>query len=334
MSAAAGALRPRTASNGRPMRNAAIATVLRVRARDPPSRFWNGERSDEGTGLIMPAVEHKMRAVGKRNVGCDCLCLLSTHYRHKFFCYAPVTLGGCMRFHLPKPLHGWRQFAGEVGIIVLGVLIALGAQQLAENIHQRSEAASARRAVRSELETNMSRLASRAALKHCVELRMEEIQALLDGAAKNPSFVTPGWVGRPQYWSMQTVRWEAISQGGRAALLPADELADYGTLYSWMRNINGVMTTEQANWARLRTLEHMSSLTPQMIFELNATLQDARYSNWRIKRWMMQMQPTEAKLQLRNIPNVLAATRSACIPMATPSTEARRIQARIYGEEP
>jgi hypothetical protein len=32
-----------------------------------------------------------------------------------------------MHFHLPKPLHGWREFAGEVGIIVLGVLIALGA---------------------------------------------------------------------------------------------------------------------------------------------------------------------------------------------------------------
>jgi len=23
-----------------------------------------------------------------------------------------------MHFHLPKPLHGWREFAGEVGIIV------------------------------------------------------------------------------------------------------------------------------------------------------------------------------------------------------------------------
>ena len=33
-----------------------------------------------------------------------------------------------MYVQLPKPLHGWRQFAGEVGIIVLGVLIALGAQ--------------------------------------------------------------------------------------------------------------------------------------------------------------------------------------------------------------
>ena len=239
-----------------------------------------------------------------------------------------------MRVQLPEPLHGWRQFAGEVGIIVLGVLIALGAQQLAQNIQQRSDAADARRAVRGELEANMARLSSRAALKHCVENRMEEIQALLDKAARNPSITTPGWVGRPQYWSMQTVRWEAVSQGGRAALMPPDELADYGALYSWMGSINGVMTTEQADWARLRTLEHMSALTPEMIFELNATLQDARYSNWRIKRWMMQMEPTERQLGLRNIPNVLPATASACIPMATSRAEALRIQAPIYGEEP
>ncbi len=239
-----------------------------------------------------------------------------------------------MRVQLPEPLHGWRQFAGEVGIIVLGVLIALGAQQLAQNIQQRSDAADARRAVRGELEANMARLSSRAALKHCVENRMEEIQALLDKAARNPSITTPGWVGRPQYWSMQTVRWEAVSQGGRAALMPPDELADYGALYSWMGSINGVMTTEQADWARLRTLEHMSALSPEMIFDLNATLQDARYSNWRIKRWMMQMEPTETKLGLRNIPNVLPATASACIPMATSRAEALRIQAQAYGEEP
>ena len=27
-----------------------------------------------------------------------------------------------MHFHLPKPLHGWRDFLKEVGIIVLGVI--------------------------------------------------------------------------------------------------------------------------------------------------------------------------------------------------------------------
>ena len=44
-----------------------------------------------------------------------------------------------MHFHLPKPLHGWREFAGEVGIIVLGVLIALSAEQVVEGLHMRSE---------------------------------------------------------------------------------------------------------------------------------------------------------------------------------------------------
>jgi hypothetical protein len=38
-----------------------------------------------------------------------------------------------MRFRLPKPLHGWRAFVGEVGIIVVGVLIALGAEQAVES---------------------------------------------------------------------------------------------------------------------------------------------------------------------------------------------------------
>ena len=46
-----------------------------------------------------------------------------------------------MHFHLPKPLHGWREFAGEVGIIVLGVLIALAAEQAIETLrwHEKVE---------------------------------------------------------------------------------------------------------------------------------------------------------------------------------------------------
>ena len=229
-----------------------------------------------------------------------------------------------MHFHLPKPLHGWPEFVGEVGIIVLGVLIALGAEQLVENRHLRAEARDAHEAVRAEIELNMGRLASRSGQKGCVESRIYEIQTLLDSAGKEGAIATPKWVGRPQFWTMQTVRWEAISQGGRAALLPAEELADYGLLYNFMRNINGAMVSEQADWARLRTLEHMQRLTPEMIFDLNATLQDARYMNWRIKRWMVQMQPSETRLGLRAAKNDLPATRSACIPMTTPREQAIR----------
>ena len=40
-----------------------------------------------------------------------------------------------MHLHPPKPVHGWRAFFGEVGIIVIGVLIALGAEQVVETVH-------------------------------------------------------------------------------------------------------------------------------------------------------------------------------------------------------
>src|SRR5258708_2499167 len=43
-----------------------------------------------------------------------------------------------MHFHLPKPLHGWREFTGEVGIIVIGLLIALAVQQGVDAIVRRA----------------------------------------------------------------------------------------------------------------------------------------------------------------------------------------------------
>ncbi|MEO7635366.1 MAG: hypothetical protein ABIS38_06945 [Sphingomicrobium sp.] len=51
---------------------------------------------------------------------------------------------------IPKPRDGWRVFAGEVGVIVLGVLLALGAQQVVENRADRVRADSAIVALRAE----------------------------------------------------------------------------------------------------------------------------------------------------------------------------------------
>ena len=61
-----------------------------------------------------------------------------------------------MHFHLPKPLHGWREFAGEVAIIVLGVLIALGAEQLLESWRWQVRAQDARERLRAESATSSS----------------------------------------------------------------------------------------------------------------------------------------------------------------------------------
>ena len=74
-----------------------------------------------------------------------------------------------MRVKVPKPLYGWREFAGEVGIIVIGVLIALGAAQVVQAAHQRQEAKQADDIIRAELGLNLGRLQSRDQIRGCVE---------------------------------------------------------------------------------------------------------------------------------------------------------------------
>ena len=75
-----------------------------------------------------------------------------------------------MHFHLPKPLHNWREVAGEVGVIVIGILIAIGLEQTVEWFHHRSEVREATAKLRAEalenrelLEFNHDRLQERIA---------------------------------------------------------------------------------------------------------------------------------------------------------------------------
>src|SRR5207302_6541644 len=84
--------------------------------------------------------------------------------------------GPCMHFHLPKPLHGWRALVGEVGIIVIGVLIALGAEQIVEALHWRSEVAQLRAAMRTELSIDRARTETNLAQDPCMLARLDAIE--------------------------------------------------------------------------------------------------------------------------------------------------------------
>lgn len=239
-----------------------------------------------------------------------------------------------MHVDLPKPLHGWRVFFGEVGVVVLGVLIALAAQQVANGLNERAEARDARQSIQNELATYQARLESRWGVRECISRRLGEIQALLDGAEGGGAIDTPNWVGRPQTWTLLTVRWDASSQSGRAALLPAQELADYGLMYAYMRNAYDEMIIEQGDWARLRTLELLHNVTPQMVFELRRDLQDARYRAWRINGQIADLRVLARRANLPRLVNDVpgGGTRAACLPMTMPREQAIRLANPVAGE--
>lgn len=96
-----------------------------------------------------------------------------------------------MQFRLPKPLHGWRAFFGEVGVIVLGVLIALAAQQLVEAWQWRQRVKQADQAFFFDLVTNTQNAYVRLAIEPCLNHRLDEIEAKLNEPGEN-------WRGMPE----------------------------------------------------------------------------------------------------------------------------------------
>lgn len=89
---------------------------------------------------------------------------------------------------VPSPLNGWRVFWGEVGIIVLGVLLALGAQQVVEALSWRGQVRDFRAAVDRELGENLSIYEIRLRQNDCVSRRLAEVERLL----AIPDGQTPG----------------------------------------------------------------------------------------------------------------------------------------------
>ena len=237
-----------------------------------------------------------------------------------------------MHFHVPKPLHGWREFVGEVGIIVIGVLIALGAEQLVEQVHQRKEAAQANDIIRGELAFNLGRLQSRLQIRSCVDARISQIERLLDTAATQPKLQGPIWIGRPQYWTLQDSRWEAESQAGHAALIDRGELAQYGFIYALMRDTENEMMLEQTDWAKLRMVERLHSLNEPTLADLNAAVQDARYRAWRVALISSEILTGANELKLAATSNASPASRSVCYPMNTNREAANRVSKLPFGE--
>jgi hypothetical protein len=39
-----------------------------------------------------------------------------------------------LEIHKPKPVHNWRELTSEVGVIVVGIIIALSAEQFLERL--------------------------------------------------------------------------------------------------------------------------------------------------------------------------------------------------------
>jgi hypothetical protein len=155
-----------------------------------------------------------------------------------------------MHVHLPKPLHGWRAFAGEVGIIVLGVLIALGAEQLIQTIHSRSEVAQFRSAVDLELATTLAAYRYRIEQEPCVKRRLGELRTWLDSDRAGKPLVPIGEIGVPSNYSFLTSVWKSSSPNVMNNL-SLETRERYAGLYDFAGLVDGQISQEEEIWRSL-----------------------------------------------------------------------------------
>ena len=237
-----------------------------------------------------------------------------------------------MEIHKPHPIHSWRELLKEVGIIVLGVLIALGAEQSVAALRERHAADEARRNVLAEVQLNLGFIRDRVSNEPCIDRRLDELAALLARARDGALDPAPTWIGRPGIDPVFSERWQSATASGRSSLFDPVEHGNFDLLYSLLARVNAHETHEQAAWTQLRTLETWPGpLGPAARLAFAQALQEARYEAWDLKQDAAFALATGKSLGIE-LPKAKNLTTSICLPLNTTRADAVRRLGTPWGE--
>jgi hypothetical protein len=150
-----------------------------------------------------------------------------------------------------KPINGWRAFAGEVGVIILGVLIALGLGQVATELGWHADANDARQAIGIELGEALGEATERVGYAPCVYARLDALAAIVDQAALDHRLPPLGDFHSPPVRHYHFGIWDSIESAQTTAHFNREELNAYVTAYEHIRRLHVTNKEELDAWTRL-----------------------------------------------------------------------------------
>jgi len=227
----------------------------------------------------------------------------------------------------PKWPRSWRRPLTELLIVVVGVGLALAAQQAAEALNDRSRAAAARTYIRAEIANNLRLINLRAATEACISKRLDEVNELIAAASAGTLPNKPIWIGRPPGYAMIDNRYNAATQSGAVSLFDDAEQSNYGLLYSFFATYFQSEFKEGEAWADLRMLEEQPPPSPAIDARLRSAIKQARQSRWLIQRLHSQIMIFARQAEIAPDPPERHETQSTCLPLHTPRAEAVKMTA-------
>jgi hypothetical protein len=158
-----------------------------------------------------------------------------------------------MDIHKPKPWRGWPEFLKEIGTIVIGVLIALGAEQGVEWLHWRHEVHVAREAIAFDLRRLIGAAATADAQSACVGTRLVELADILDQAEVTHRLPPLGFGGTPATPSWSLRSWTALTSGQTLAHMPNREQLMLSGIEGYAETLRARSLDELQQWAVLQS---------------------------------------------------------------------------------
>jgi hypothetical protein len=156
-----------------------------------------------------------------------------------------------MAFRVPRLEKSGREFAREVAIVILGVLVALALEQVAASWRDRARAADIRTSMDEELSDFITVFDIRAVASRCIAAKLDALDRALAGHPQ-PPFRN---VGRAPFFFSSHGAWNSDAADLLARHYGPATVRVYGEAYQGMAEFATLAQREQDEWIVLQTLE-------------------------------------------------------------------------------
>lgn len=193
-----------------------------------------------------------------------------------------------MDVHKPKAAHSWREFGVEIGTIVIGVLIALGAEQAVEQLHWRHQTHEARELMKAELRFDAFAAYQRLVAGDCLKQKAASLHRDLlasgpiwRGAVTGSDPDDPPLLYKAPWWQWSSQAYEAAVASGALSHMRAEEASNFSGAYALVREARANADDEEKAVAELSDLSYAAPINDVSRQGFLRALGNARFDNLR-----------------------------------------------------
>ena len=183
---------------------------------------------------------------------------------------------------------GWKEFSIHIATIVLGLLIAVGLEQMVEYFHHRHELTEVREELRGEREANKDSFASETINWRWETAELKNNLMVLAYLQMHPTTLDEKLPGSLVWFHASSVHseaaWDAAKNSGVTSLMPREEVEQYEDTYDQLKKIDDARALAWGGLNEASRYEladnRLSHLSPAQIGEITVLTQIALTKHW------------------------------------------------------